>query len=259
MNLSYSCLFVALALVTSVAEARPEESSAPGSTSVEQARTPDFLFGQPSFTLAIKGEWVQARAESEIFVFVSELLTLERRDFHAPGLAVDVAFPLNSRLDAVGGFDVSRSAALSNYRDFVDADELEIRQETSLTQVNVSGSLELALLPRGQSVGEHAWIPSRVVPYVGGGGGLLSYRFQQTGDFVDFVDMSVFQGYLRSSGWTTSRHVYGGVDIGVNRRVSATFEVRYRWTDASMSGDFVGFGPIDLTGARVTGGVQFAF
>ena len=253
---------MAWALVASVpgAEAGPSESSAPGSASLEQARrSPDFLFGQPSFSLGVRGEWLRARAESEIFDFTSELLTLERRDFDAPGFAVDVGIPLTSRLDAVGGFDVSRASTLSNYRDFVDADGLEIEQETSLTQVSVSGSLELALLPRGRAVGEYAWIPSRVVPYVGAGGGPLWYRFQQVGAFVDFVDLSIFDALLGSSGWTTSGHVFGGVDIGVSRRVSATFEVRYRWANAGMGADFVGFDPIDLTGARVTGGVQVAF
>ncbi len=242
------------------AAAEPAESSSETTTSLEQPRqSPDFLFGRPSVSVGVRGEWTRARAESQIFDFTSELLTLGRRDFDAPGIAVDVGLPLTSRLDALFGFDASSTATISNYRDLVDADELEIEQETSLSQLNLSGSIELAALPRGRAVGEYAWIPGRFVPYVGAGGGMLWYRFQQIGDFVDFVDFSIFSEVFQASGWTPSAHVFGGVDIGVTRRISATVEVRYRWADAPMEPDFVDFDPIDLTGVRVTGGVQFAF
>ena len=42
-----------------------------------------------------------ARADSEIFDFTSELLTLEKSDFNAPGIGVDVGFPIASRLDVL--------------------------------------------------------------------------------------------------------------------------------------------------------------
>ena len=252
-------IWVLLASATG-ASAEPAESSSAAPASAEQSpRSPDFLFGRPILVVGVRGEWVRARAESEIFDFTTELLTLDRRDFDAPGIAVDVGLPLTSRLDVLFGVDASNTKTLSNYRDFVDADDLEIEQETSLSQVNLSGSLELAFVPRGRAVGEYAWIPGRVVPYVGAGGGLLWYRFQQIGDFVDFEDFSVFNDRFTSAGWTPSAHVFGGVDVRMTRRVSATFEVRYRWAEADMDPSFVDFDPIDLTGVHITGGVQFAF
>ena len=42
--------------------------------------------------------------------------------------------------------------------------------------------------------------PHMVVPYIGGGGGFLWYEMSQTGDFVDFVDNSIFADTLVSSG-----------------------------------------------------------
>ena len=85
------------------------------------------------------------------------------------------------------------------------------------------------------------------------------YRFEQQGDFVDFVDQSIFTALLRSSGWTPGAHVFSGVDIKVARQILLTAEARYQWASASMKDDFADFDSIDLTGLRITGGVQFIF
>ena len=96
------------------------------------------------------------------------------------------------RLDAVVGFDVARSSTPSEYRNFVDNKFLPIEQTTSLRQINITGSVKFALTPRGQRISQFAWIPRTVTPYVGAGGGLVSYDLKQTGDFVDFQDNHVF-------------------------------------------------------------------
>ena len=221
--------------------------------------SPDFLFGRPGVTLTVRGGWVRARAASDLFEFVSRELTLERRDFHAPEFAFEAGWPVGSRVDMLFGFDVSQAGAVSSYRDFVDPDGLEIVQETTLRQVNLSGGVEWALLPRGRAVGRYTWIPARVVPYVGAGIGMVWYRFVQEGEFVDDVTQIIERLRFASSGLTNSTHVTGGAEIAVTRRIAAVIELRYRWASARLSDSFVGFDPIDLTGARITGGVQFAF
>jgi hypothetical protein len=85
------------------------------------------------------------------------------------------------------------------------------------------------------------------------------YRFEQQGDFVDIVDDSIFTALLQSSGWTTGGHLFTGVDIKVARQMLLTAEARYQWADASLKDDYVDFDSIDLTGLRITGGVQFVF
>lgn len=231
----------------------------PPQAAAAQPGSAGFLFGRPSAALGIRWQWVEARAESEIFDFVGDLLTLDRDDFDAHGLVVDVGVSLASRLDVVAGIDVSRTTTSSNYRDFVDQDGLEIEQVTRLTQFGLTGGLELALLPRGRAIGQYAWIPSTVTPYVGAGAALIWYRFEQEGDFVDFVDQSIFTARLQSSGWTLGTHVSAGVDVRLTNRVQLTVEGRQQWADAGMSADFVDFDDIDLTGLRITAGVQFTF
>ena len=241
------------------AEPGERDASAGAAAAAAAQRQPDFLFGRPGLSIGVRGAFVLARAESDIFVLTSDLLTLEKRDFNAPGIAIDLGLPINSRLDGLVGFEFSRSSAMSHYRELTDADGLEIEQTTALSQADLSGSIELALLPRGRAVGQYVWVPAAVTPYVGAGVGLVWYRFEQEGDFVDIVDDSIFNALLRSSGWTTGAHLFTGVDIKVARQVLLTAEARYRWADASLKDDYVDFESIDLTGLRITGGVQFVF
>ena len=43
-----------------------------------------------------------------------------------------------------------------------------IKQKTTLTQVPLVASLKLYPMGRGRQVGEHVWVRSRFVPYLGG-------------------------------------------------------------------------------------------
>ena len=50
-------------------------------------------------------------------------------------------------------------------------------------------------------------------------------------------------------------HAFGGVQWHLHKRLFATFELRYVWADARLERDFVDFEPIDLAGARTSGGI----
>ena len=248
-------------LAAGVAEAQRDTPSSTSQPRIDSS--PDFLFGRPSVTIGVRGLWRSSGADSELFDFTRELLTLDKKDFSGAGIALDVAFPVTSRLDAGFGFEYSRSSALSEYRDFVEDNDLPIEQVTEFSQVNLTGNVEFALFPRGREIGRYAWIPSRVVPYVGAGGGLLWYEFAQRGDFIDTfgcdVACPIFSAQLSSAGWTPSAHVAGGVDVKLTNRFYVTGEARYVWAQTTLEQDFVGFDDIDLNGLRVTGGIQFVF
>jgi opacity protein-like surface antigen len=219
----------------------------------------DFLFARPRGSVAVRGGWLFERAGSDLFAFVQDQLTVEKKDFDAPAIAVDAGVALTPRADVLFGFEFGGVTTKSEYRDYVDNNRLPITQATRLRQVNLSTSLRMALTPRGQEVSRLAWIPNAVTPYVGAGAGALWYEFHQTGDFVDFVDFSVFEETFRSSGWTPSAHLFGGVDVKVSRRLFVTGEGRYLWSHAELDRDFSGFEPIDLTGFKLTAGVSYIF
>jgi hypothetical protein len=223
------------------------------------AQDPDFLFGLPRGAIGVRGGYSFASAESDIYDFFGEVLTIEKNDFDSFVLGVDVAWTLHSRVDAVFGFEVTRPTIDSEYREFVEDNDAPIVQATRLTTFPVTASLKLYLAPRGRQVSRFGFIPGKVRPYVGGGGGFVWYRLEQAGDFVDFEDLSIFTAQLQSEGWGWAGQAFGGADFSLSPRIYLTFELRYLWMDAGVSGDFEGFEPIDLGGLRTTGGIGVSF
>ena len=223
------------------------------------ASPPDFLFGRPGGSIAVRGGWVFARSGSDLFDFVEEQLTVDKSDFNTATVAGDVGIALSSRADAVIGLDFSRASVASEYRNFVDNNRLPIEQTTSLRQLNLTGSIRFALAPRGREVSRLAWVPNSVVPYAGAGAGMLWYRFQQSGDFIDVFDQSVFPETFTAEGWTPSAHVLAGVDVKVYRRLYLSLDGRYIWAAGELGSDFENFDPIDLAGFRFGAGVNLLF
>lgn len=225
----------------------------------EPQRRADFLFGRPHGSIGLRGNWLFAAAGSDVFDFVTRQLTLDKQDFNSPGIGADFSWNLTPRIDTQFGFEWNKMSRPSEYREFVDNQELPIEQTTSLKTVHLGGSLRVALAPRGHDVSRFAWVPSRIVPYVGAGGGAIYYDFVQSGDFVDFVDLSVFSDVFRSKGWAPSAHAFGGVDVRIHRGLYGTLEGRYTKASGTLGRDFIDFDPIDLSGFRLSAGVNLVF
>ena len=264
MPRTYVVSLLVLIVATTAAAAEPPERNLPAKESLfgqPVDKAPDFLFGRPSVTLGIRGLWVNTRGDSDVFSFLTEKLTLEKTAFRQKGVAFDIGLPVRPRIDALVGLEYASTNTSSEDREFIEDDGNPIEQRTSLTQFNLTGSFELALLPRGRSVGQFVWISAPVTPYVGGGAGLLWYRLEQTGDFVDALDpgLTIFTAQLFSEGWALNSHVFMGADIKVSQHIFLTGEARYMWASAPMNLDYTGFEPIDLSGLRVSGGIQVVF
>jgi hypothetical protein len=242
---------------TAAAQAVPVEPQA--STAAQPQSEPDFLFGRPKGSVAVRTGWRFARTDSDLFDFVRDQLTIGPNAFNTPAVAVDIGTIVSNRVEVVYGFAYNRATIDSEYRRLVDNNREPIAQRTRLQHIDLTASAKVAVVPLGREVGRLAWIPRPVSPYVGAGGGLLWYRFEQSGSFVDFVDLSVFDASLRSSRWTPGAHVFAGADFKLRRRLFLQAEARYLWAKAPTGQDFVGFNRIDLSGVNVTAGVNLLF
>ena len=168
-------------------------------------REPGFLFGRPGNSVGLRLNWHRARAESDVHDFLTETLTLEPRDFDALGVAFDLGFAVMPRLDVRFGIDfVKTPDTNSEFREFIGSDDLPIAQDTTLAQTDFNGSVSFALTPRGRSIGQYAWIPSAVVPYVGAGAGMQWYGLDLVGEFVDAATFEIFDDHLEANGWAPS-------------------------------------------------------
>jgi hypothetical protein len=228
-----------------------------GSAQVAAGR--GFLLGVPDGSITLRGGWAMASANSDLFSFTTGLLTLRRRDFSSPTVAGDVAFRVLSSTDFVISTGYSGMSKRSEFRGFIDNNDLPIEQHTQFMRVPLTVSVKQYLTSRGRSIGHLAWVPSRATAYVGAGGGATWYRFRQDGDFIDFADSSVFSAVLQSDGWSPEAHVLAGVEWNLGARFAAVTEGRYERSHATLGADFSNFGPIDLSGFSTTAGIAVRF
>lgn len=219
-----------------------------------------FLLNEPRVTLGFHMGYAVPNASSEVFDFVQDELTVDKSDFNAPTLGGQLAVRVSPRVDVRFEVAYSRSETRSEFRDWVDLDNLPIEQDTYLQRVPVTVGLKWYLDDRGRSVGRFAWIPDDWNAYLGAAAGATWYRFEQEGDFVDFETLDIFTSAFSNDGSATTAQLYGGVDHTLAPHFMVTLEGRYSWSEAvEMTGDFVGFEPMDLSGFQATVGISARF
>ena len=261
---------VALATGAPAFAADPDDRPGPSLAATVQPppqADPDFLFGRPRTFYGVYGGWLLASQRGGVFDFTREHLTVDEGAFDSALIRFAFGLALAARADLLFEVGVSQATVQSEDREYLDdnytpfdpSDDRPIAQTTQFKQLPIGASVRYWLRPRGREVGRYAWVPHRVAPYVGIGGGTQRYRFTQEGDFVDYRDFAIFSGVFHSQGWAASGHVFGGTSIKLTRRVFAGVEARYVWADTPLSNDFSFSDSIDLSGLRITGGIEFVF
>jgi len=223
---------------------------APAVASAQVGRGDGFLFREPRSTLTVSGGLALPSARSDLFTYTTSQLTLDRADFGAAAFAVDLSFAVTERTDVVVGISPSSSRTASEFRDWVDTNDQPIEQVTTLARSPFTVSARYHLAPRGRRVGTIAWIPTRVVPFVGAGAGVMKYRFEQDGDFIDTETLNVFSDRLRASGWAWVGQVSAGAHLTLTPRLMLSGEMRYLRGSADAerpNRDYVGY-RLDLSG-----------
>src|SRR5215470_17640482 len=259
MRLLFAAFLIAIGVAApALADEAPPLPAEPQSTP-SPSGGPDFLFGRPRASIAFSGTWVAPRAGGDLFTFVGNQLTINRSDFRRAGFTGAVGIRITPRLDVVSDIEVSARSVGSNYRQYVKADRSEIAQTTKFNQGAFAVGARYFPVGRGQDISRYAFLPRRVVPYVGAGASLQHYSFLQTGEFVDFVDLSIFNHTFSSDGWAIGPHVETGADLHIWRMFFLSVGARYTWGHAKLSSDFVGFDGIDLSGFRSSTGITIVF
>ncbi len=219
----------------------------------------DFLLGEPKGFFGLHTGLFFPQANSDLFDMITRELTLEKSDFRAWDFGFDFGIDLYEKVDLVFHYDYARESEDSEFRDFVDEQDLPITQNTRLSQSSITAGIKYSLKSPGRRLGEYAWLPSRIVPFVEGGVGFLYYTFEQKGDFVDSETLEIFRASLKSSDWTEIIYLGGGTDIYLLKNMYLTLDLRYSWASHELGGDFLGFDDIDLDGFRVTAGIYWHF
>jgi hypothetical protein len=247
------------ALVLGLGLATASAAAAQTAPPVSLPAPSDFMLGRPKGFLAVDGGFLFANAGSDVYDFVTEQLTLRKSSFNAPVVGGRLGASLTPRLEVAVLVEQSKATAASEYRDFVDNQNLPITQTTAKQEVQVAATVRYSLLPSGRRISRFAWIPRRITPFVGAGAGAIKYQFEQYGSFVDFQTLRVFNTTFRSEGWAPSVHALAGTDLRVYRKLYLTGEARYTWSSAPLNDDFVDFEPISLAGVRLGASLKLVF
>ena len=218
-----------------------------------------YLFGTPRISLTLRAGAAGPAAHGEIYDFMTDQLTLNRSDFVAGTFGADVGIRVLPQIDVLLSVATSQSADESEFRDFVETNDEPIRQETRLIRTPLTAGLKIHLLSRGRSISRYAYVPNKFAPYVGGGAGIMWWKLEQDGDFVDFETLDIFTDYFESSGETFTANAFAGGDVWLASRVGLNVEARYNWANADLNRDFSDFGEIDLKGWQLTAGVTFRY
>lgn len=218
-----------------------------------------YMFHTPKVSLSVRLGAAQPMATGRIYDFTSKLLTVDRVDYLGFSGAIDLDVMLTRRLALQFGTALSARNSPSSYRDFVDNNDKEIQQHTSLRRAPVTVGVKAYLTNPGRSVGRFAWVPSKLTPYVAAGGGGMYYFFRQSGDFIDFKTNDVFNTTLDSDGWAAMAYAAGGVNYSFASNMDLVTEARYEQSSAKLSSNFQGFGNINLSGLSMTAGLHLRF
>ncbi len=191
------------------------------------------------------------RVAHDVWLADVPVFRFETKDFTGGQVSGEWNFAFGDRVEVgLGGAFYQRTVPTS-YRDFTNPNHSEVASKFKLRTVPVTGVVRL--LPFGNS--------RSFQPYIGGGIGVVNWRYSEVGDFIDFNDHNnVYHARYTASGNSTGPVVLAGFRAPIGGDVWAfTFEGRYMRAEGNLNpNDFLG-SKIDLGGTALRFGVLLRF
>lgn len=198
---------------------------------------------------AVKGE--DSRVEGDVLLEDLQSLAFDIGDFSGFTFGGEYLFAITDYIEAGGGLGYYSKSVPSVYRGFVNADGTEIAQDLKLRVVPFNATVRFLPMGRGQAV----------EPYVGVGVGVYTWRYTETGEFVDFRDGSIFRDRYEADGTTAGPIVLGGIRAPVGDLWTVGGEVRWQRAEGDTKPEETGLlgDKIDLGGWTTSFTFHFRF
>lgn len=180
-----------------------------------------------------------ARTRDDVLVNNLDFLAFNIDDFASGAFGGEWEFPLTDFVHASLGIGLTRKTVPSVYADFVEDDLSEIEQDLKLRIVPFTATVRF--LPLGSD--------AAVQPYIGAGVGIFSWRYSESGEFIDFADQRrVFRETYADSGATAGPVILGGLGFPIGSWTLGG-EIRYQSAQGELEVDkgFAG-SKVDLGG-----------
>jgi len=168
-----------------------------------------------------------ARVTGDVLNANRNFLTFDIKDFNGASIGGEWLFPVGNYIEAGAGVAFTRRTVPTVYTRLVNANGSEIDQELRLRMV--PAAFTFRVLPLGQNRGFQ--------PYVGGGLGVIGWRYAESGKFVDTRDNSIFNNSYVASGTATGPVAMGGIRFAGDSLASG-FEIRYQAGKADLPAPF---------------------
>jgi hypothetical protein len=171
-----------------------------------------------------------------VLVDDSNFLDFRLRDFNGPTVGAEYLVGLSEHFDAGLGVGFYSRTVNSRDADFNFPDGSPIRQDLKLRMVPFTATVRY--LPLGRS--------DAFEPYIGAGVGVLRYRYQETGNFVDDSN-TIYPATFTGTGAATGPVILGGARFPIGA-MSIGGEIRYQYAKGDLPLDQFYVSKIDLGG-----------
>ena len=189
------------------------------------------------------------RMDSDLWQINMENLVLNRADMVNAYYAGEYEFSLNRHTNFSVEIGSYTRDVYSEYRDYTYANGSAIKQNISLRITPIEANLKY--YPMGSRY--------RLYPFIGAGVGVYAWTLQQWGDFVNFEDNTISQGFAESKRFSFGFNGRFGLVFRFQQRLALGLEGKYQYLKGHLSEYFQGFESLDLGGftANVSINVYF--
>ena len=188
------------------------------------------------------------RPAGDVLVVNRQYLLFDVSDFNGFTFGGEWAIGLGEYFEAGVGLGYYQDTVTTIYDAWVNADGSEIMQDLKLRIVPITAVARI--LPLGNK--------RAFQPYVGGGLGIYSWKYSETGEFVDFADNSIYRDNYVASGTSVGPVAVFGARGRLSRSFTLGMEVRLQWGEADLSQDFLG-DKLDLSGTSILSTFTYRF
>jgi opacity protein-like surface antigen len=201
---------------------------------------PATASAQQSLNFSIGGfvpKGLDSRDSDDVLRNNLKFLAFDIDDFHGATYGVEWLANLGDKFEAGLGTGFYSRSVPAVYFDFVNSNGSEIEQDLKMRVVPFTATVRF--LPLGHSGGFQ--------PYIGGGVGVLSWRYSESGEFLA-TDGSIFRDSFVTDGTASGPLFLGGVRVPVGQW-GVGFELRHQSGEGKIPAvdDFAGTS-IDLGG-----------
>lgn len=213
------------------------------------------FFGPKGFDSRAEGDVLVRDAFGEFlpgFPSLSDALAFEMRDFRGGQVFAEWTATVGERVEIGAGVSLYQRSVPTVYYDLVDEFGDEIDQTLRLRVAPITAVVRF--LPFGRA--------GDVQPYVGAGVGLFSFRYSETGRFVDPETLDIYEDRFTTTGTVPGAVVLGGLRVPLGGDVfGLTLEGRYHIATGKTGGIDNGFldEKIDLGGGQFNIGFLVRF